>query len=496
MARNILVIGAGLGGLATALRLVSDGYKVTIVEKYHQAGGRLNRLQKDEFTFDMAPTFFSMSYELKELEAYCNMQIPFRLIPLNPLYTINFRGNPKQYIIYKELEKLEEQFASIEPDFARKMGRYLSDAAHLFQSVEYRILKRNFDSLPEYIFEMFKVPPRHAPKILRSMWGELNHYFSAEEVKIIFSLIAFFLGSTPFDTSAIFKILTYTELEHDGYYSVSGGMYSLVTHILQKLQNAGVDIHYNTEIVNYKSNGSAVTGFVDQTGKEWRADGYVVNSDAAWFRGTILKRKGFSGRKLDKMKWTLAPFTLYLGIKGKIENLDYHNYFLGEDFQKYAQKVFKNKISLNKPYYYVNVPSKWDKTAAPEGCEALFILCPVPDLRYKPDWSDRNEIANAIINDLSARLGVNLQDRIISYTQMDPNHWQHMFNLYKGSGLSLAHNMNQMGYWRPKNVDEYFKNVFYVGASTVPGTGLPMAIISSKLVTQRINYAYENLRSK
>jgi phytoene desaturase len=175
-----------------------------------------------------------------------------------------------------------------------------------------------------------------------------------------------------------------------------------------------------------------------------------------------------------------------LGINGKLDRLQHHNYFLGNNFDQYAKGVFKNEVSFEKPYYYVNVQSKNNPEYAPDGQESLFILCPSPDLRFKPDWSDRETIAQNIIDDLSKRTGYNLNEMIASKTILSPEHWGNMFNLYRGSGLGLAHDMNQIAWFRPHNKDEQFENVYYVGASTVPGTGLPMAVISSKLTTERI----------
>ena len=186
------------------------------------------------------------------------------------------------------------------------------------------------------------------------------------------------------------------------------------------------------------------------------------------------------------MRWTMAPLTIYLGIKGKIPDIYHHNYFLGPNFRDYANNLFKNKVSLEKPYYYVNVLSRHNPESAPEGCESLFILVPVPDLRYRPDWSDRDEIVDSILQDLSERIGFDLPGNLMSKTVLSPVEWQNMFNLYRGSGLGLGHNMGQMGYLRPSNRDEVFNNLFYTGASTTPGTGLPMVVISSKLTVEQM----------
>jgi phytoene desaturase len=208
--------------------------------------------------------------------------------------------------------------------------------------------------------------------------------------------------------------------------------------------------------------------------------------DAASFRGKVLGRKKFSEAKLDKKHWTLAPFTIYLGVKGKIKNIHHHNYFLGRNFKQYADNIFKLSVNPEKPYYYVNVSSISDPECAPEGCENIFILCPVPDRRYKNDWSDREQLADTILKDMSERIGYDLIANRITQTIYAPDDWEANFSLYRGSGLGLAHGLNQVAALRPKNKDEEFNNLYYVGASTVPGTGLPIVVIGSKLVTERI----------
>jgi phytoene desaturase len=325
------------------------------------------------------------------------------------------------------------------------------------------------------------------------MWGEVEKHFTSEEVKVIFSLVAFFLGSTPFQTPAIYSLLNYTEMKHNGYWKVKGGMYRLVEELVKILNEKGVKIVYNTEIISVGNNNGKLYELIDQNGKKWTADIFISNSDAASFRGKILKREKFSDEKLNQMHWTLAPFTIYLGVKGKIDKLGHHNYFLGNNFRGYADTIFTSSISPQKPYYYVNALSKSEVSCAPEGCENLFILCPVPDLRYKKSWEDKEELAKNIIDDLSKRVGFDIQSNIITKKILAPDDWANMLNLYKGSGLGLAHDINQVGAFRPKNKDEKLSNLYYVGASTTPGTGLPMVIISSKLVTERIENDFSTL---
>ena len=488
--KSAIIIGSGLGGLSTALRLNSLGYKVTVLEKNPTPGGRLNQLKKDGFTFDVGPSFMSMSFELEELFKSSGEKNPVTLKELDPLYQVYFEGNKKPYKIWKNLDKLAEEFKQIEPDLGAKVSKYLSKAGEFFHDTEDKVVKSNYENVLDYLVKLTRVPLKHLPYLFRNMWKEVERNFNSEEVRIIFSLVAFFLGSTPFQTPAIYSLLNYTEMKHDGYWKIEGGMYRLVEELVHILKKRGVEFVYNTEITSVASSNGKLISLLDTEGKEWKSDIFIANSDAASFRGRVLGRKHFNDEKLDKMDWTLAPFTIYLGVKGKIEGLMHHNYFLGNNFREYADKIFTSSVSPQKPYYYVNVSTKsWTETAPP-GCENIFILCPVPDRRFKADWSDKNDLADNIITDLSQRVDFDIQGNLLVKEIWSPVDWENKFNLYRGSGLGLAHGMNQVGAFRPKNHDEEFPNLFYVGASTTPGTGLPMVIISSKLVTERIVKEY------
>ncbi len=484
--KKALIIGSGLGGLAAALRLTSKGYKVTILEKHSTPGGRMNIIELDGFRFDMGPSFMSMTYEFDELFNAVGIKNPVQFEELDPLYSVNFEGKNKPRRIFKDLKKLEEEFADVEPNLAAKAEKYLKRAGEFFHDTEETVVKSNFDSKLSYILKLAKVPWKHIPYLHRTMWSEVEKTFQSEEVRIIFSLVAFFLGATPFQTPAIYSLLNYTELKHNGYWRVKGGMYKLVEELVKILKERGVEFYYNTEVVAVENGNGKLNKVIDSNGNKWDADIFVSNSDAASFRGQILGRKKYTPAKLDKMHWTLSPFTIYLGVKGKVNKLEHHNYFLGSNFRGYADTIFTSSIAPQKPYYYVNVLSKSDPTTAPEGHENIFILCPVPDLRYKSSWEDKEELANNIIEDLTQRTGFDYKANTVVKKILAPDDWEGMLNLYRGSGLGLAHDIDLVGAFRPKNKDEELSNLYYVGASTTPGTGLPMVVISSRLVMERI----------
>lgn len=490
MKQKVTIIGTGLGGLASGLWLIKQGYEVEFIEKNDKPGGRLNQIKKDGFTFDTGPSFFSMSYVFKEFMEKCNMELPFKFVELDPLYSVNFRGSNKTYHLYKDIKKLAAQFQEQEPDFEEKMRTYLKKSKALFEDTFDIVIRSNFENLFDYCTSLLRVNPKHLPVLFKTFWQHVNSYFTSSEVRQIISLVAFFLGRTPFDTMAIYSLLSYTEFQHDGYYNVEGGMYTIVNSIVDELIKCGAQFTYNTEIVDVEREAKQITAVVDSKGNRYSGAIFLSNADAALFRGRVLKRAKYDEAHLAKMEWTMGYLTFYIGVNEKLPQLNLHNYYLGTNYEEYALNVLKDPDTLQKPYYYVNAISKCNPDCAPEGCESLFFVCPVPNGQYKKDWSDIDQIVDSILTDFSERIGVDIFPKIATRTVYTPQEWEAKFNLYKGSGLGLSHKMMQIGGFRPANFDEEFKNLFYVGASTIPGASLPMAIISAELATQRIAKAF------
>lgn len=486
MNKKVTIIGTGLGGLASGLLLSKRGFQVSFIEKNSEPGGRLNRIRKDGFTFDTGPSFFSMSYVFKEFLDKCGVEMPFEFVELDPLYSVNFRGDDKTYHLYKDIKRLAEQFEGVEPDFENKMRRYLKKSRALFEDTFDIVIRNNFDNMFDYITTLMQVNPRHIPVLLKTFWQHVTEHFSSKEARQIISLVAFFLGRTPFDTMAIYSLLSHTEFCHDGYYNVKGGMYNIAQGLVSELEKSGATFRFDTEIKDVSFSGDKLTAVIDIEGNRYESDIFLCNADAALFRGRVLHRKAYSEQKLAQKEWTMGYLTFYIGIKGKLPRLDQHNYYLGTNYEEYAHNILKDPDTLQKPYYYVNVISKHNDSCAPEGCESLFFVCPVPNLQYKKDWSDRDEIVDSILEDFSKRIGEDIPSMVVSRTIYTPKEWEERFNLYQGSGLGLSHKMMQIGGFRPANFDEKLGNLFYVGASTIPGAGLPMAVISADLACRRI----------
>jgi len=233
----------------------------------------------------------------------------------------------RNFLLYKDLQKLTGQFSDIEPDFQQKFTAYLNKSEALYNDTVDIVIKRNFDNIPQYLRSLMQVNPKHIDVLFRSFWQQVGRYFDAKETRQIISLIAFFLGRTPFDTNAVYTLLSYIEFKHKGYYNVEGGMYTIVSSLLSELEKMNVKFHYNTEIVDFEAREGKLISLIDKDGKKWNADIFVINSDAAYFRGKVLKRNKFSDEKLQKMNWTMGYLTFYLGVDTKLPQVDHHNYF-------------------------------------------------------------------------------------------------------------------------------------------------------------------------
>lgn len=485
--KNVVIIGAGVGGLATALLLAKSGYSVTILEKNGCAGGRLNRVESCGFTFDSGPTFFSMSFVFEDFFRRCGVETPFKYKALNPLYSVHLSNPDKVFSINRDIGILAKEFEGIETNFEEKMQRYLKSCEDIFNGTFSRVVTKNFNSKNHYIKELMGINPKLFPTLLKSFWGNAAHYFKSTEAREVVSLVAFFLGSTPFKTSAVYSLLSYTEFVNDGYYNVNGGMYKIVEGFCKLLAESGVKFVYNCEINRVVSNSSGIcSSVVSCDGREFSGDIFVVNADAALFRGRVLHRKDYSELKLSKMHWTMGTLTVYVGLKCRIDGFDVHNYFIGRDFYGYSNSVFSRRDYPSRPYFYVHNISMHNDNCIRDGCGAFILLVPVAHLGDKSNWDNCNEFVDGILKELGDKVGVDILSNIITKVIYTPKEWGDRFNLYKGSALGLAHNLTQVGGFRPRNFDEEYKNLYYVGASTTPGTGLPMCIISAELVCERI----------
>ncbi len=485
MKKTVLIIGSSLAGIATALRLSKRGYQVTMIEKNGTPGGRLNRISRDGFIFDVGPTFFSMSYEFEELAKDCAIQLPFKYYPVNPLYQVSYGKGGRTYTIHRDICALAKEFSQEEPDFETQMQRYLAKTGKLFHDSLDIVVRQNFSSKLHYLQELSKINKRHLPLLFSSVQQVVNNHFSSDEVRNIISLPAYFLGNTPAKTNGVYSLLSYTEFLHDGYHNVEGGMYQIVQGLMQELKKSGVETIFDTEITGVERIGNKLTALTDQNGKRYVADQFVVNCDSLLFRSRVLQQKKYTEKNLQKYDWSMGMLTIYIGLECKLDHVALHNYYIGHNHQDQIGRQSPDR-QIDKPYFYVNVPSLYNPNCAPEGCESLMFVVPVPNLLLKKEWQDQERIVNDVLREFSERIGLDIFPFIRVKEYYTPENWRDLYNLYSGAALGITHSMSQTGAFRPANIDDEYNNLYYTGASTVPGIGLPMAIISSRLTTERV----------
>jgi phytoene desaturase len=315
------------------------------------------------------------------------------------------------------------------------------------------------------------------------------HYFNDARLLAAFSFQNMYLGLSPYDAPATFSLLQYTELG-DGVWFPRGGMYKVIESMASIAVGLGVKIQYNVEISKISVDGSRVTGVVLPDGKQFPADIVVANADLPYVYRFLLPPDGTT-KQLEKKRYTSSTLMYYWGVKGeRSPELFHHNVFLADHrYRASFDNIFKDLTLPEEPSFYVCAPTRTDPSFAPADGDSLMVLVPVGhiDESSPQDWQALQQRARTVVIDRLAKIGVkDLENRIVSETHWGPTYYQNSLNLAKGAAFGLSHNFMQVGYLRPHNRHAKYKNLFFAGASTHPGTGLPIVLLSAKLTVERI----------
>lgn len=485
--QSALVIGAGIGGLAAAARLARAGYQVTVLEKSSRPGGRVSIVQKDGFRFDTGPTLFLMPAVFEETYAALgeSMKDHLDLIRLDPTYRVRFHDGTTLDLT-ADLLHMREQLDAIEPGSFSSYLRFLSEGyRHYYVSLD-RFVGRNFRNIFEY-FSPANLPLIIQLKALQKHYGNTASYFRDERLRAAFSFQNMYLGVSPYDALATYSLLQYTELA-EGVWFPRGGMYRIIESLAAIAEKLGVIFHYSTPVARIDVDGNRATGVVLENGEKLRADVVVANADLPYVYRCLLPDDGTAAR-LNRLKYTSSALMFYWGVRGDLNALMPHNVFLAEHrYRESFDRIFRDLTLPDHPSFYLHIPSQIDPTFAPSGDSCLMVLVPVGHIneRREQDWAAlRQQARTAVFNTVSG-LGLrDLPQRIVSETTISPPDYQAM-NLMKGSAFGLSHNFMQVGYLRPRNRHARYGNLYFASASTHPGTGLPIVLLSAKLAVERI----------
>lgn len=492
--KSVIIVGAGIGGLCTAARLSSLGYQVSVFEKEALVGGRANRIEKDGYKFDIGPTLLMMTDVLEETFRFCGKKMNdyLELIQLEPNYQVVF-GDHSRVEVSSNLPRLTKQLALLDEKAPERFFDYFASVSEFYRLSRHNYIERNFDKLSEF------VNIRHGSKLLykhglQNLWDYTGRYFDDERLRQLFSFQSMYLGVSPYEAPAIYSTVSYMETALGIWYP-KGGMYSLSLALAKLCRDLGVKITTNSpveQIIVESGRAKAVR----VGGKQHAADIIVANSDLVYSHQYLLNETSQFDKytpKLQKLRQASSAMLFYWGVNDDLDGLLHHNVILSNQFKQNLQDIFHNQRLPKTPSFYVYVPTKTDPRLAPPNRHIMYVLVPVPNLSANIDWP---KAAACLKKQVLARclqeFKIDLTDKIDSEEVFGPEDFKTKFNLPDGSAFGLSHTLAQSAYFRPHNKSTDIKNLFFVGASTYPGGGVPMVTISAKLVVERIQKGEAN----
>lgn len=487
-ARKVIIVGAGPGGLATAMQLAQAGVEVTVLEKQAWVGGRTANFSIAGHTFDIGPTFFLYPRVLNEIFASVgldlNSEVPMKR--LDPQYRISFGAGGRIDATHK-LTEMERQITALSPDDAGAISRYMRDNREKLRKFR-PVLESAFNSWRDFISpSLIAAAPSLKP--WKSLGGELASYFKDPRLAIAFSFQSKYLGMSPFKCPSLFSILSYLEYEY-GVFHPEGGCGAVSRRMAELAQSRGVEIRLSEPVTGFDFTGKRATTVHTDTAS-YPADAVVINADFAQAMVKLVPnklRRRWTDEKIATKKFSCSTFMMYLGLEGLYEDLPHHTIHIAKDYDKNLRQIEDEFVLPENPSFYVQNASVTDPSLAPAGKSSLYVLVPVPHANKNVQWNDKTiaDYRELTLRQLSREGLGNLQDRIVCERIITPQIWEDDFGLYKGATFNLAHNLNQMLLGRPHNRFEDLEGVHLVGGGTHPGSGLPVIYESSRITCRQL----------
>ncbi len=488
--KKVMIVGGGIGGLATAMRLQAQGgCQVTILEKNPTIGGRANIREVDGFRFDTGPSLLLMTDVYRDLFQACGEDFDalVPLIKMEPNYNVHF-GDGTQLEMSSDLVKMVANLEKIDPGVTAGYYRFLEDAGKKYRIGRKQFVEKNFARAGDF-FTAPNLLLLGKLNALDKMYAHVSKFFRDDRLRQAFSMQSMYLGISPYEAPAVYTLLPYTELAEDGLYYPQGGIYRLPQAMADVARKLGVDIQTNRTVTQIMvKDGHAHGVCVD--GDMLPADIVVSNADLPYSYTDLLAHRP---AQYEEARWKTQPFTssafmLYLGTDTIYPQLRHHNFFLSSDYQRNFDEIFHAKVPPRDPSLYVNCPGRTDPSVAPPGCDNIFVLAPIPHLTDQQRWDDGQvaRFKDKIYDKLEGWGLTDLRKHVQVEQVVTPHDWQEQYNLKYGAAFGLSHGILQVGWFRPSNKAPGIDNLYFVGASTVPGTGVPLVCLGAKLVVDRI----------
>lgn len=486
---NVVVIGSGFGGLAAALRLQARGYDVTIVERRAKVGGRAYQLVDRGYTFDMGPSIITAPDLLDNLFTASGAATAdyVSIVPLEPFYRIFF-ADGRHYDYSGDPATVDRELRRFDPDAPAAYARFMARTGDIYRRAFADLAHQPFLTAADFI----KVVPELAKlRADRSVFAVVGDYFKDPSLRMAYSFHPLFIGGNPFRASSIFSIVPYLERQ-GGVHFALGGMYALVQGIARRFMELGGRIETGAEVVEISvGSGGRVAGVQARDGRRWPAAAVVSNADVVWTYGRLIDRRHrrrWTDRRLKRLNQSMSCFLLYLGINRRYDKLLHHTIIMAERYRELIGDIFDRKILAPDFSLYLHAPAITDPSLAPPGCEALYVLAPVPNLAGAVDWaSQAGPFRDRIVRFLEHDFGLTgLQDAIEVEHRFTPLDFRSSLGAYLGNAFSIEPVLTQSAYFRPHNRSEDVEGLYLVGAGTHPGAGLPGTLLSAEIADRLI----------
>ncbi len=484
MAKKIIIIGSGFGGLAASLRLKAKGYNVTLVEKHPDLGGRARVFKKGDFIYDGGPTVITAPYLFEELFKLFNKKISdyVNIVPLDLWYrfvfsdgdTFDYSGNEKS--MEREVKKFSDK------DF--------NGYNNLVNFTE-KIFNKGFTDLSDKPFNNFAFMLKQVPSLLslksyKSVYQLVSNYISSEKLRRVFSMHPLLVGGNPFTTTSIYTLILFLEKKWGIHYSM-GGTGKVVNALEKLMKEENIQILKNAEVTEILLKDNKIKGVKINDSETISCNYVVCNSDPPNVYKNLIKSKNgynfFFKQKMKRMDYSMGLFVYYFGSKKQYKNVAHHTIYFGNSYRKHLDKIFEDKILSEDISYYLHRPSATDPNMAPKGQDAFYVLVPVPNNLSKINWSNEGEnFKNLILDKMNESVLPGIKKNVVSDFYLTPDYFENDLATLHGSGFSIQPKFSQSAYFRFHNQSEIFKNLYFVGAGTHPGAGMPGVLSSAKVL--------------
>jgi phytoene desaturase len=480
---HAVVVGAGLGGLAAAIRLGARGYRVKVLDRLPVPGGRATVFKQDGFTFDAGPTIITAPFVLEELWNFAgrNFYDDVKLKSLNPFYVIRF-DDGSTFTNRADVSAMREEVARISPSDVAGYEAFMRESEAIYK-VGFEQLGHvpflNLASMAKLVPELIKI------KAWKSVYGHVASHIKNEKLRMALSFHPLFVGGNPFRATSVYSMIAYLERQF-GVHCAIGGTGAIVEAMVQLIHAQGGDVTCNTDVAEITVANGKATGVKLASGAVLAADIVVSNACVAHTYSKLIKagtNKRWTARKLKSARHSMSLFVWYFGTNKQFANVPHHTILMGPRYKGLIDDIFEHKILADDMSLYLHRPTASDASLAPPGCDSFYVLSPVPNQDSKLNWKTLSQTyRSSIAKRLHDTLMPGFEQHIVTERLMTPDDFEHGLLSYKGAAFGLEPVLTQSAWFRPHNKSEDIENLFLVGAGTHPGAGVPGVLSTARVL--------------